>query len=327
MLQDQYGRSVKDLRLSVTDRCNFRCFYCKPLGEFQERYRPGIATYEELTRITRLFAQRGVQKVRITGGEPLLRRELEGLIAQIAAIDGITDIAMTTNAFLLPQKAKLLREAGLNRLTISLDSLQPERFTKMTGSNSLQRVLDGIKAAEDAGFSPIKINVVMMRGLNDDELLDFAQFSRDTGHIVRFIEFMPLDSQKKWTRGNVITQTEILERLAALGPLEPIQRSDSSETANKYRYADGKGEIGIIASVTAAFCGQCSRIRLTADGRIRTCLFSQLDHDLLGLLRKGASDQEALAFIEQVVWNKEPGHRINEADYQYPNRSMSMIGG
>jgi len=327
MFKDSYGRSVHDLRMSVTDRCNYRCFYCKPLGELTERYRPGIATYEELVRIARLFVGQGVTKVRVTGGEPLLRRDIEYLIGELAALDGVQDLAMTTNAFLLPAKAKALREAGLQRLTISLDSLRRERFAEITGSDSLDKVMKGIKAAEDAGFGPLKINTVAIRGVNEDELIDFAQFARDTGHIVRFIEFMPLDADKRWSRAAVLSQAEILKLLAPLGPLEPLARSHSSETASRWRFADGQGEIGIIASVTAAFCGQCSRIRLTADGKLRTCLFSQVEHDLLGQMRSGADDAALLAFIADAVWKKEAGHRINEADYHYPNRSMSFIGG
>lgn len=326
-LRDSYGRTVKDLRLSVTDRCNYRCFYCKPLGGMSERYSPGIATYEEFARITRLFAAMGVNKVRVTGGEPLLRRELEVLIRELAAIPGVDDLAMTTNAFFLPTKAKLLKEAGLQRLTISLDSLRRERFHEITGSDSLHKVMKGIEAAEEAGFGRMKINVVVTKGVNDDEIIDFAKYSRETGHIVRFIEFMPLDADKSWSKDKVVTQAEILEQLAQLGPLEPIEKSDFSETANKFRYADGKGEIGIIASVTAAFCGHCSRIRLTADGKLRTCLFSEGEYDLLKDIREGSSDEQLNEIIRQVVWKKEAGHKINEPDYHYPNRSMSFIGG
>lgn len=327
MLQDSYGRTVRDLRISVTDRCNYRCFYCKPLGNLNERYRPGVATYEEFVRIARIFAHLGIHKIRITGGEPLLRRELETLIEQLAAIPGIDDIAMTTNGFLLPKKAQALRSAGLNRLTVSLDSLQAERFAEITGSPSLHRVLDGIQAAQDAGFPPVKINTVVIHGVNDDEILDFAEFARTTGQIVRFIEFMPLDADKRWSLERVVTQEEIVERLKELGPLEALPLRHPSDTANRFRYADGKGEIGIIASVTRAFCNQCSRVRLTADGKLRTCLFSHNEHDLLSFMRQESSDEKVVEYIRAAVWKKEAGHRINETDYNYPSRSMSFIGG
>lgn len=328
MLVDRYGRYVKDLRISVTDRCNYRCFYCKPAEGFGQIFRSSLLTYEEIVRLGRIFVQElGVQKIRLTGGEPLLRKEIEKLVAMLVAIPGLTDLAMTTNAYLLPYKAKALHEAGLQRLTISLDSLRRDRFAAITRHDSLPRVMEGIAAAEKAGFHPIKINMVVIRGVNDDEILDFAKFSRETGHIVRFIEFMPLDEDRKWNRDKVVPLTEILSTLEQLGPLVPVGRSYSSETANKYQYADGRGEVGIIASVTASFCGQCSRLRLTADGKLRTCLFSQQEHHLLETMRAGASDDELIAWIKNVTWHKEPGHRINEPDYLYPERSMSLIGG
>jgi len=269
----------------------------------------------------------GVEKIRLTGGEPLLRREIERLVSGIAKIPGLQDLAMTTNAHLLPSRAEKLKEAGLHRLTISLDSLRPERFAEMTRSDSLPRVLKGIEVAASVGFSPLKINVVVIRGVNDDEIADFARFSRDTGHIVRFIEFMPLDEDRKWNRDSVVSQAEILQALEQVGPIESIGRSYSSETANRFRYVDGTGEIGIIASVTAAFCGQCSRIRLTADGKIRTCLFSEKEDDVLSLMREGASDEDVLRFLREATWRKEAGHRINLPDYSQPERSMSLIGG
>lgn len=328
MLADSFGRVVKDLRISVTDRCNYRCFYCKPVEGFGQVYRQGLLTYEEIVRLSRIFVEElGVEKIRLTGGEPLLRREIETLVRELAAIPGVDDLAMTTNAYLLPFKARVLKDAGLHRLTISLDSLRPERFAEITRHNSLDRVMQGIAAAEAEGFAPLKINMVVIRNVNDDEILDFARFSRDTGHIVRFIEFMPLDEDRQWDRRRVVSQAEIVQRLEQLGPIEAVGRSYSSETATTFRYADGKGELGIIASVTSAFCGQCSRLRLTADGKLRTCLFSQNEHDLLTLMRKGATDEEVVACIRDATWKKEAGHRINAADYQYPERSMSLIGG
>ncbi len=328
MLADQYGRQVKDLRISVTDRCNYRCFYCKPVDAFGQHYRSGIMSYEEIIRLSQIFVvEFGVEKIRLTGGEPLLRREIDLLVTEIAQIPGLQDLAMTTNAHLLPSKAHKLKEAGLDRLTISLDSLRPERFAEITRSDSLDRVLEGIDTAAKAGFAPLKINVVVIRGVNDDEIVAFGKFARETGHIVRFIEFMPLDEDKQWNRERVVSQAEIIEALEELGPLKSVERSYSSETANKYRYADGKGEIGIIASVTASFCGQCSRVRLTADGKLRTCLFSDNEHDVLSLMRQGASDEEVMNFIREAVFRKESGHRINMPDYVYPDRSMSLIGG
>ncbi len=327
-LMDQFGRQVKDLRISVTDRCNYRCFYCKPVESFGHVYRAGLLSYEELVRASRLFVEElGVEKIRLTGGEPLLRREIEKLVEELAKLPGLKDLAMTTNAYLLPAKAQRLRDAGLKRLTISLDSLKPDRFAEITRHDSLDRVMKGIEAAEKAGFGPLKINAVVIRGVNDDEIPDFARFSRETGHIVRFIEFMPLDEDRQWDMTRVVSQATIVEKLKEVGPLEEIGRSYSSETANTYRYADGKGEIGIIASVTAAFCGQCSRIRLTADGKIRTCLFSQDEHNLLERMRRGDSNEQLLDYIREVTWRKESGHNINAPDYQYPERSMSLIGG
>lgn len=327
-LQDRYGRTVRDLRISVTDRCNYHCFYCKPVLTGGLKYRAGIMTYEEIVRLSSLFLSCGVQKIRLTGGEPMIRRELELLVREIANLPGLQDLAMTTNAhFLTLARARALREAGLHRLTVSLDSLRPKRFHEITGHDALTRVLRGIEAAREAGFPPLKLNTVVVRGINDDELLDFARFSRDTGNIVRFIEFMPLDADREWSRAQVVTQAEMIERLGAIGELEMIERSTNSETANKFRFVDGRGEIGVIASVSSAFCGDCSRIRLTADGKIRTCLFSQVDHDLLTRLREGASDDALRGYLEEVVLQKEPGHRINEENYTYPARSMSFIGG
>lgn len=327
ILKDRYGRVIRDLRISVTERCNFRCSYCKPLFGFSEKYRPELMTFEEITRFAGLFGQMGVQKLRLTGGEPLLRRELEVLIKMLSQVEGIEDIAMTTNAFFLEQKAELLKEAGLTRLTISMDSLRKERFHEMTSTQSFDRVMRGIEKAKEVGFFPLRINMVVMRGINEDEIVDFAHFARDTGHMVRFIEFMPLDSGKTWDQSQVVTQEEILEHLRRVGPLEELGRSYSSETASRFRYADGKGELGIIAPVSVPFCGQCSRLRLSADGRLRTCLFSAKDHSLLDQMRAGATDHELCERISELTWNKEAGHRINQPDFVSPNRSMSLIGG
>ena len=328
MLKDRYSRVIKDLRISVTDRCNYHCFYCKPLHGRRVKYRAGLMTYEEITRIARLFVDLGVEKIRITGGEPMLRRQLETLIRSLAALDGLRDLAMTTNAhFLTEERAYQLRDAGLHRLTISLDSLRRKRFQEMTRQDALPRVLAGIQAAERAGFSPLKINVVVIRNVNEDEILDFAQFSRETGNIVRFIEFMPLDADQEWSHARVFPQTDILAKLQEVGKLVPLGRNSLSETANRFGFEDGRGEIGIIASVSNAFCGQCSRMRLTADGKLRPCLFSNVEYDLLERLRGGQTDQEIVEYIRHVTYRKEAGHRINDPNYTYPQRSMSFIGG
>ncbi|MCB9637968.1 MAG: GTP 3',8-cyclase MoaA [Myxococcales bacterium] len=328
LLQDAYHRTIRDLRISVTERCNYRCFYCKPeFGFLEARHRKGILSYEEITRLARIFVGMGVEKLRLTGGEPLLRRDIEDLVRMLADIDGLHDLAMTTNAHLLTSKAKKLREAGLHRLTISLDSLRPERFAQITGQDSLAQVMRGIQAAEDAGFSPLKVNAVIVRGVNDDEIVDFAQYSRDTGHIVRFIEFMPLDEDKQWTNEKVVTQAEMVEKLREVGELVEKGRSYSSETASTFSYSDGRGNIGIIAPVTAPFCGQCSRLRLTAAGKLRTCLFSLEEHDLLDLLRKDPTDDEVIERIRAITLRKEPGHKIGQTDFARPDRSMSLIGG
>lgn len=328
LLKDAYHRVIRDLRVSVTERCNYKCFYCKPEFGFREaRSRAGIMSYEEITHLTRLFVGMGVEKVRLTGGEPLLRRGIEDLVSMLSDIEGLADIAMTTNGHLLVSKARKLRDAGLHRLTVSLDSLRRERFASITGQDSLEQVMNGLRAAEDAGFSPIKINAVIVRGINDDEIEDFAHFSRETGHIVRFIEFMPLDEDKRWSHDKVVPQSELIQRLRGVGQLVEKGRSYSSETASTFSYADGRGNIGIIASVTAPFCGQCSRLRLTAEGKLRTCLFSLDDHDLLKPLRENVDDSVLIEMIRTITWRKEAGHKIGKQDFSYPNRSMSLIGG
>lgn len=327
-LKDAYHRVIRDLRISVTERCNYKCFYCKPEFGFHEaRSRAGILSYEEIARLARLFAGMGVEKIRLTGGEPLLRRGVEDLVRMLSEVEGLTDIAMTTNGHLLVSKAQKLRDAGLHRLTISLDSLKRERFAAITGQDSFDQVMRGIRAAEDAGFSPLKINAVIVRSVNEDEIKDFAHFSRETGHIVRFIEFMPLDEDKRWSHDKVVPQSEMIASLREVGELVEKGRSYSSETASTFTYADGRGNIGIIAPVTAAFCGQCSRLRLTAEGKLRTCLFSLHDHDLLQPLRDGTEDAALIDLIRAITWRKEAGHKIGQQDFSYPNRSMSLIGG
>tara|TARA_B100000609_G_C17222591_1_gene441401 strand:+ start:4310 stop:5167 length:858 start_codon:yes stop_codon:yes gene_type:complete len=284
-------------------------------------------TYEEIIRLANVFVHLGVNKLRITGGEPTIRRELPFLLKELASIPGVDDLAMTTNAHFLAKQAQMLKDTGLHRLTVSLDSLRQDRFKEVTGVDGLKKVLHGIEVAQQVGFDPIKINVVVIRDVNDDELLDFAHYARETGNIVRFIEFMPLDADKQWDHKRVVTQAEMLQRLQEIETLEPINRSYTSETANKFRFADGKGEIGIIASVSAMFCGQCSRMRLTADGKLRPCLFSEKEYDILSVMRAGCSDEELIDKIAEITKLKEAGHRINDPNYTYPEQSMSSIGG
>ena len=327
VLRDSYGRTIGDLRISITDRCNFRCTYCIPEENFQAKPRSEILSYEEILRLTRIFASFGIRKLRVTGGEPLLRPDLVPFVASLAAISGVEDLSLTTNGKFLPKFAGPLRRAGIQRINISLDSLRPERFFFLTRRNALEDVLQGIEAAVEAGFHPIKINAVVIRGVNDDEIADFARFAQRTGHTVRFIEFMPLDSGHHWSIEQVVPGREILERLRSEMELVPLAPRSDSETASRWGFASGPGEIGIIAPVTAPFCGNCNRIRLTADGQLRTCLFSMSEHDLKTPMREGETDSEIAARISGAVWRKEAGHRINQADFVQPERTMSCIGG
>ncbi|MCP9495249.1 MAG: GTP 3',8-cyclase MoaA [Pyrinomonadaceae bacterium MAG19_C2-C3] len=330
-LKDSYHRPIRDLRVSVTDRCNFRCFYCLPHGEPPAAPKSQMLTYEEIELACRIFVRLGIEKIRLTGGEPLMRRDIEILVARVAAIDGIQDLALTTNGYFLPDRAGKLKDAGLNRITISLDSLNPERFKRMTGVDVLDRVLEGIRAAKRAGLEPIKINSVIVRGHNDGEVADMAQFAREHDAQMRFIEFMPLDSGHDWRRADVVSGKEIRARIEERFPLVPVHMSPTplgSETATRFRFADGApGEIGIIAPVTQAFCGACSRIRLTADGQIRTCLFSKSEHSLRDVIRGGANEDEIMDFIRAVVWRKEASHNIGSHAFVQPARTMSLIGG
>ena len=328
-LRDSYNRTIRDLRISLTDRCNFRCFYCLPNGEPALARKDTILTFEEIASIAEIFVSLGIEKIRLTGGEPLIRRDAPVLVEKLAALKpSLKDIALTTNGFALPRHAENLRRAGLDRITISLDSLDPRNFEDITGVDALEKVMEAINAAREVGFAPIKINAVIVRGRNDHEVLDFARFAREQQLSMRFIEFMPLDSGHEWSRDLVVSGKEIFEAIDAEFPLELISSSRGSETAWKYRFADGSpGEIGIIAPVTEMFCGQCSRIRLTADGQIRTCLFSTTEHDLRGILRSGASRNEIVEFIENAVLKKEPRHYINDSTFTPASRTMSFIGG
>ena len=335
VLQDSYGRAIRDLRVSLTDRCNFRCFYCLPHGEPPIAPKEQMLSYEEIEYLSEIFVSLGIEKIRLTGGEPMLRRDIEAIIAKLAKLktrgesDGtLQDLALTTNGYYLPDRARGLKAAGLDRITISLDSLKRDVFKRMTGVDVLDKVLAGIQAAKEADLHPIKINAVIVRGHNEDELGDFAAFARELDLRMRFIEFMPLDSGHEWSRDDVVSGREIREKINERFPLVPVSGRRGSETSSRYRFADGApGEIGIIAPVTEAFCGACSRIRLTADGQIRTCLFSTVEHSVRDVLRSGATRDEIVAYVESVVLKKEPRHYINDPGFVAPARTMSFIGG
>lgn len=329
MLSDAYNRTIRDLRISLTDRCNFRCFYCLPNGEPPLARKETILTFEEIARASEIFVSLGIEKIRLTGGEPLIRRGVPDLVRQLAKLKPkLKDIALTTNGFDLPRHAGALKDAGLDRVTLSLDSVERENFADITGVDSLDRVLEAIKVAKETGFDPVKINAVIVRGRNDHEVVELAGFAREHRVSMRFIEYMPLDSGHTWDRSEVVSGKEIRELIEADFPLELKDETRGSETSWNFSFADGShGEIGIIAPVTEMFCGACSRIRLTADGQIRTCLFSTVEHDLRGVLRSGVRDEEVAEFIRAVVLKKEPRHYINDTDFTPASRSMSFIGG
>lgn len=329
MLRDSHNRIIRDLRISVTDRCNFRCFYCLPNGEPPLARKATILTFEEIAYIADIFVSLGIEKIRLTGGEPMLRRNIESLVEKIAKLKPrLKDLALTTNGFDIPRKAEVLKQAGLDRMTISLDTLDTRRFREITGVDQLEEVFEAIEAAKRYGFEPVKINAVVVRGVNDDELVDFADFARRTGIEMRFIEYMPLDSGHDWDRSKVVPGREIFEKINAVYPMVLRSSDRGTETAWKYRFADNSsGGIGIIAPVTEMFCGQCSRIRLTADGQIRTCLFSTDEHDLRDYLRSGATRSEVVEYIQHVTLKKEARHHINEPDFVPASRTMSFIGG
>ncbi len=323
-LTDGFGRVHRDLRISVTDRCNFRCRYCMPAEGLEWLPRDGLLSFEEISRVASLVVERfGIRSIRLTGGEPTVRAKLPDLVRLLSPLP--VDLALTTNGATLRLLADELAEAGLDRINVSLDSLRRDRFEELTMRDGLARVLDGIKAALAAGLSPVKVNVVVMRGLNDDELVDFARFGRELGVTVRFIEFMPLDAEGAWSEAAVVSQEEILATIDAVYPLEPPDRSNAPAT--RFRYMDGGGEIGVVASVTQSFCDSCDRIRLTADGQFRNCLFATEEFDLRGLLRSGASDDEVADLVERAVAAKWAGHGIGRVDFIRPARSMSQIGG
>ena len=324
-LTDKFGRLITDLRVSVTDRCNFRCVYCRSANPETHRPSSELLAWEEYERLVRVLVGMGIRKVRITGGEPLVRPGVEGFIARLKAL-GIHDLSMTTNGYLLAERSDALVAAGINRINISLDSLDRHKFERITRTKTFDQVLAGIDRAQASKLRPVKVNAVLVRGFNDDEVEAFAAFARDRDLIVRFIEFMPLDQDHTWRRDIVVTGREVLDRIRALWPVVPVANSPS-ETARKYRFADGRGEIGLISPVSEPFCGHCSRLRLTADGKLRTCLFSMEEFDLRHLVRNGATDSDIGRFFLDAVHQKEPGHRINEPDFVQPDRTMVYIGG
>jgi GTP 3',8-cyclase len=328
-LTDSHGRAIHDLRVSITDRCNYKCVYCRT-GEAGAQY-PELAI-EEYLRIIALFVGLGITKVRLTGGEPLLRRGLVELVRELArlrTLDGSPlDLALTTNGHLLDDLAAPLKGAGLNRVTVSMDAVEEHAFERITRvRGSFRAVLAGIRSARTAGLTPLKINCVLLRGFNDDQIEAFAGFAREEGVVVRFIEFMPLEEDRLWSPEIVVPLDEIVNRLSGKFPLMPLTPRDPSETARRYGFADGMGEIGIIAPVSQAFCGACSRVRLTSDGKIRTCLFSQVEHDFYGRMRAGAGDEELREYIVRTVLSKEARHHIGEPGFLKPSRSMVHIGG
>ena len=324
-LIDTFGRVADDLRISVTDRCNFRCTYCMPAEGLRWLPKHELLTFEELTRLLRVFVDLGVRSLKITGGEPTVRADLPRLARMFREAGPDLDISITTNGLLLEKLAGPLAEAGVDRATVSCDSLLRHRFEEMTRRDALDTVLSGLRAAEAAGLTPIKINTVVIRGTNDDEVVDFARWARETGYEVRFIEYMPLDAQHAWERAKVVAAAGILEAIDAVYPLEA---ASNAEPATTYRFADGvPGKIGVIPSVTQPFCDTCTRLRLTAEGQFRSCLFALEETDLREPMRTGASDHDLAILIRAGVWAKWSGHRINHEDFEQPARSMSMIGG
>src|SRR5579862_764218 len=325
-LTDGFGRVMTNLRLSVTDRCNLRCVYCMPAHP-EWMPQPEILTFEELERLARVAVSLGIREFRVTGGEPTARRDLPELIRRLAAIPGVRDLAMTTNGILLTKLAAPLREAGLHRLNISLDTLQGEKFVHLARRDGFRQTWEGSEAADRAGFRPLKINMVVLRGVNDDEVVDFAAMARTRAWQIRFIEFMPLDGDGLWSRDQVVPAREILDRIHARWPLDGGGDGPLRDPARIYRFQDGLGDIGVIASVTEPFCGSCDRLRVTPDGKLRTCLFSTWETDLKGPMRAGASDEDLAALFRSAVAKKESGHGINDEHFVKPARAMHAIGG
>ncbi len=337
-LVDSYGRTVRDLRISVTDRCNFRCTYCMPAEGMVWLDRGDVLTFEEIERVARICVEHfHVDGIRLTGGEPTVRAHLPVLVEKLSTLrvpadanspyaGKAPDLALTTNGATLSRMAHELREAGLQRMNVSLDTLQRDKFEKMTRRDELANVLEGIEAAQIAGFNPVKVNAVIERGTNDDEILDLAAFGRERGVEVRFIEFMPLDATNEWQRNAVVSQDEIVERIGAVYPLDPVPARGAAP-ADRWAYRDGKGMVGVIPSVTKPFCGDCDRVRITADGQFRTCLFATDEFDIRGLLRNGGTDSDVADLVRRAVGMKWAGHQIGQVNFIRPARTMSQIGG
>jgi cyclic pyranopterin phosphate synthase len=326
-LIDGHGRRISDLRVSVTDRCNFRCQYCMPADGLPWLERSEVLTFEEIERVVRLMVGMGIEDVRLTGGEPLVRREFPRLVSMLSPIEGLADLSLTTNGYLLERDAAALVEAGISRVNVSIDSLQRDRFFHITRRDSLPQVLRGLnELAKHPEVHPIKVNAVAMRGFTEEEAIPFAEFARSTAFQVRFIEFMPLDADQKWTPDSVLTGEELRQIIHAVYPIEELPREPSA-TARVFRFVDGKGEIGFINPVSEPFCADCNRVRITAEGKLRTCLFSLHETDLRESMRAGASDSELERVIRDAVWRKELKHHVGEPGFRQPPRTMSAIGG
>jgi cyclic pyranopterin phosphate synthase len=328
-LVDSYGRRIKSMRISVTDKCNFRCAYCMPAEGLPWLKKAEILSYEEIVRIARVAVSMGIEQIRLTGGEPLVRRDVPELVRQLRALEGLRSLSLTTNGVLLKQQAGALAEAGLIRINVSLDSLNREKFAQLTRRDQIDRVLEGLAELEKyPSIHPIKVNAVAMRGYTEEEVLDFAALARRKAYIVRWIEFMPLDADQIWRKEDILTGGEIKAIIEAeYGPLVPITTGDPSETARRYTFSDGVGEVGFINPVSEPFCASCDRIRLTADGQLRTCLFATEETDLRAVVRSTDDDEILAQTIRHAVWHKELKHYIGDKRFKRANRSMSMIGG
>jgi GTP 3',8-cyclase len=329
LLVDRYGRRIKSMRISVTDKCNFRCTYCMPAEGLPWLKKAEILSYEEIERIARVAVNLGIEQIRLTGGEPLVRRDVPELVRQLRPIEGLHSLSITTNGILLKQQARALAEAGLNRINVSVDSLVREKFAKLTRRDQLERVLEGLEEVEKyPSIHPIKVNAVAIRDYSEEEALDFVRLARRKAYIMRWIEFMPLDADQIWRKEDILTGAELKVIIEAeYGPLVPITSGDPSETARRYTFSDGIGEIGFINPVSEPFCATCDRIRLTADGQLRTCLFATEETDLRAVIRSGAPDDVLADTIRRAVWHKELKHYIGDKRFKRANRSMSMIGG
>ena len=327
-LIDSFGRVHNNLRISVTDRCNIRCFYCMPAEDVVFMNRSELLSFEEIERFVRVVAPMGVNKLRLTGGEPLVRRELPVLVQKLCEIPGISDVGITTNGVLLAGQAQELYDAGLRRINVSLDALDPVKFKEITRREGYESVLAGIEAAQRVGFHPVKVNAVSVRGMTEDEIVPFGHFARDSGVEVRFIEFMPLDVDNAWERERVLFAHEILEKLSAeIMPLVPCENQDPRAPASDFVFEDGRGRIGMIASISRPFCMNCNRFRLTADGKLRNCLFSLEETDVKQIIRDGGTDEQLAAAVRNSIDAKKEGHEINTARFIQPDRPMYSIGG